>query len=96
MTDGTLGGRHVIEQVLAVGVGGGSFEILFEVSDNSEEAGFTPAIGLAVEQQVLDLVGKFFKGRGQVDAISFGNQLQTMNQVLRSRARPEAAIEQGL
>ena len=66
------------------------------MSENSEEAGLAAAIGLAVEQQVLDLVGKFFKGRGKIEAIGFGHQLQTMNQVLGRGAGAETAIEQGL
>ena len=55
-----------------------------------------PRCRLAVEQQVLNLVGKFLEGRGQIEAIRFGHQLQTVNQVLRRRARAQAAIEQRL
>ena len=52
-----------------------------------------PALRLAVEQQVLNLVGKFLKGRRQVETVGLDNQLDAANQVLRCRTGPQAAIE---
>src|ERR1700730_18329203 len=93
----TFGGRHEIEQVLAIGIGSGGFEILFEVAENPEKSCLPFALAftlrLAVEQQVLNLVGKFLKGRRQVETVGLHNQLDAANQVLRCRPRSQAAIE---
>ena len=96
VADRTLGRRHVVEQVFAVVVGTGRFEILLEMAENSEETGLAAARRLAIEQKVLNLVGKFFERRRQIDAVRFGHQLQSVRQVLRRRARTQAAIEQRL
>src|SRR6266446_8014201 len=97
----TFGGRHEIEQIFAIGIGSGGFEILFEVAENPEEPclpfalAFTlaRALRLAVKQKVLNLVGKFLEGRRQVEAVSLDNQLNAANQVLRRRTGAQAAIE---
>src|SRR5258708_35568564 len=97
----TFGGRHEIEQVFAISIRSGGFEILLEVAKNPEEPrlsfalAFTlaRALWLAVEQEVLNLVGKFLEGRRQVETVGLNNQLNATNQVLRRRTRAQAAIE---
>ena len=66
------------------------------MTDHSEESGFPAAHGFAVEQQVLNLLGKFLEGRGEIEAVRLGHQPQTVNQILRRRAWAQAAIEQRL
>ncbi len=96
MTHRTLRRRHVIKQVFAVIVGTGGFEVLLKMAEHSEESGLAPAPRFAIQQQVLNFVGKFFKRRSQVDAIRFRHQLQSMGQILRGRPGTETAIQQRL
>ncbi len=51
---------------------------------------------LAVQQQILDLLGKLLKWRAQVKAMSRRRDLQHVDQVLRCRTRPQTAIQQWL
>ena len=97
MAHRTFGGRHEIEQIFAVGIGSGGFEILFEVAENPEEPCLSltlaRALRLAVQQEILNLVGKFLEGRRQVETVGLDNQLDAANQVLRCRTGAQAAIE---
>ncbi len=72
----TFGGRHEIEQIFAIGFGSGGVEILPEVAENSQKPrlslALAPALRLAVQQKVLNLVGKFLEGRRQVEADRLG------------------------
>ena len=79
----TFGGRHEVKQIFAIGIGSGGFEILLEVAKNPKKSCFAAALRLAVEQEVLNLVGKFLERRRQVETIGQDNQLQAANQVLR-------------
>ena len=87
--------RHVIHQPVAVAFRSRLFEILFQVSEDSAEARLAAA-RLAVQQQILNLLGKLFKRSVQIDAVRRRRNLQGMNQSLRRRTGPEAAIEQRL
>src|ERR1035437_4400553 len=78
-----LRGRHEIEQIFAIGVGGGGFKILPEVAENPEKTSFASALRLAVQQEVLNLVGEFLEGSRQVETVGQDNQLQAAHQVLR-------------
>ena len=83
MAHGAFRGRHEIEQIFAIGIGSGGFEILFEVSQNSQKTGLAAALRLAVQQKVLNLVRKFLIGRRQVETVGLNQQLDTSNKVLR-------------
>ena len=76
-------GRHEIEQIFAVSIGSGGFEILAKVAENPQKTSFASALRLAIQQEVLNLVGKFLEGRGQVETVGQDNQLQAAHQVLR-------------
>src|SRR6202023_3626791 len=97
----TFGGGHEIEQVFAVGIRSGGFEILLEVAENPGEPGLSfalafalaTALRLAIQQEVLNLVRKFLEGRRQVETVGLHNQLDAANQVLRRRPRPQVALE---
>src|SRR5258708_461336 len=93
----TFGGRHEIEQIFTVGIGSGGFEIPLEVAKNPKEPcpsfALATALRLAVQQQVLNLVGKFLEGRREVETVGLNNQLDAANQVLRRRTGAQAAIE---
>src|SRR5580692_12343373 len=86
MAYGTFGGRHEIEKIVAIIVGGRSLEILLELAENSEKTSLASslfsALRLAIEEQVLNLLGKFFERRRQIEAISLDHQLNTANHVL--------------
>jgi len=92
---GTLRRRHVIHQPVAIAFRSGLLEILLQVSENSAEASLAAA-RLAVQQQVLDFVGKLLKRHAEVDSVGCSHDLQTVDQTLRRRTRPQSAIEQRL
>ena len=83
MTYRTHRRRHVVEQIFAIGIGTRGFEILFQVTKNSQEAGLPAATRFTVEQKILDLVGKFFERCGEIELVGFRHQLQSMGQILR-------------
>ncbi len=88
--------RHEIQHVFAVVVRSGRFEILPEVAEDSQEPGFASALRLAVQQQVLNFVGKLFERRRQIEPVGLHQQLNAAHQILRRRTRPEAAIKNRL
>ncbi len=89
-------GRHVVHQPIAVTLRRRLFQILFQISEDAVESAARAASGFTIEQEVLDLLGKFFKRSAQVDPVRARHHVQLMNQALRRRSRPQAAIQQGL
>ncbi len=92
---GTFRRRHVIHQPIAIAFRSRLLEILFQVSEDSAETSLAAA-RFAVQEQILNLVRKLFKGRIEVDAVRRRRHLQRVDQPLRRRTRPQSAIEQRL
>src|ERR1035437_3358049 len=59
-----LRGRHEIEQIFAIGIGGRGFEILAKVAENPEETSFASAVRLAIQQEGLKLVREISRRGG--------------------------------
>ena len=86
----------MIHQPVAIAFRRRLFQILFQISEDAVEAGLAAASLLAIQQKILRLLGKLFERSAQINFVRRRDYLKLMDQILRSRSRPEPAIQQRL
>ena len=84
MASRAFGCGHVIEQEIAVALGGRFFQDPLEIRQNSDETSLAALAGFSIEQQALNSFWKLIERRAQIEAVCNGSDLQHVDQALRS------------
>ena len=96
MAHRTVASGHVFHQPVAVALRTGVIERTLQISEDSKEACLPTLFRFAIEEQVLHFFRQLLERRFQINAISCRDDLDLINQILRSRARPERTVKQRL